>query len=101
MEEFFTAYQHTFMALGALGTVAAVVTSLTLAILALRADRTRLKAYADAGVYSSDQHGVTQCLRVTITNEGKSPFRVRAECFFWKMPFSRTPCSDVCRVPDV
>src|SRR5262245_51238293 len=55
-----------------------------------RLTESHLKAYADAGVYSSDQHGTTRCLQVTSTNEGKFPFRVRANCFYWKMPFSRS-----------
>ena len=76
--------------LSALGTLAAVVTSLVLAYLAWRADRIRLRAYADAGIFpGSDKHGVTRCLRVTIANVEKSPFRVRDSCFYWRMPFSR------------
>ena len=46
---------HSFTALGALGTVAAVVTSLTLAIFTLRADRTRLKAQADIALMVTEE----------------------------------------------
>src|SRR5262249_29044362 len=90
MEEFFTAYQHTFMALGALGTVAAVVTSLTLAMLAWRADRTRLKAQAHVGLIASTiEKSVSPFLSVRITNQGKWPLRITANFFFWKVPFKR------------
>jgi hypothetical protein len=86
MEKFFTAYQHTFTAMGALGTVAAVVTSLTLAYFAWRADRTRLKAWANLVI---DPKNAFEFLTISITNHGKFPLRIASAFFYWKVPLKR------------
>jgi len=92
IEEFFKSYQHTIAAIAAAGTMAAVVTSLALAFLARRADRTRLRAFASLMTLvhpTIDPKTAPEFLRVSITNEGKWPLRIPASFFYWKIPFRR------------
>src|SRR5262249_1458091 len=81
--------QHTVHAIAAAGTLAAVVTSLWIAHLARRADRTRLKATADVWMHIISRDNTPKFLQVTIRNVGKFPVRITASFFYWKVPFSR------------
>ena len=93
IEEFFKAHQYTIAAIAAAGTLAAVVTSLALAFLARRADRTRLKARADiVRIFDAPldgKSGPTRFLKVRITNIGKFPLQIPSVFFYWKVPFKR------------
>jgi hypothetical protein len=89
IEQFFEAHQHTVAAIAAGGTLAAVLTSLGLAFVARRADRTRLKASAGLWTTISNERPRPRFLQVTITNEGKFPLRITPSFFAWKVPFSR------------
>ena len=92
IEEFFKAHQQTIAAVAAAGTVGAVVTSLWLAWSAKRADRTRLRAFANLMIIfhpTIDPKSAPEFLRVSITNEGKWPLRIPAFFFYWKVPFKR------------
>ena len=95
IEEFFKAHQYTIAAIAAAGTLAAVVTSLALAFLARRADRTRLKARADiVRIFDAPldgKSGPTKFLKVRITNIGKFPLQIPSVFFYWKVPFKRAP----------
>jgi hypothetical protein len=92
IEEFFKAHQHTIAAIAAVGTVGAVVTSLWLAWSARRADRTRLRTFANLMVMAHpaiDPKTAPEFLRISITNQGKWPLRILAMFFYWKVPFKR------------
>jgi hypothetical protein len=87
------AHQHTIAAIAAAGTVGAVVTSLWLAWSARRADRTRLRAFANLMIVALtgiDPKAARELLVVGITNQGKWPLRIPTTFFYWKVPFKRT-----------
>jgi hypothetical protein len=92
IEEFFEANQHTVAALAAAGTFAAVITSLALAYIARRADRTRLRVRANLVTIfhaSIDPKSAPEFLQVNITNHGRWAVRIPAMFFYWKAPLKR------------
>ncbi len=93
VEEFCRDHQHTIAALGALGTLIAVVVSLVLAWRAGRATRTRLKANVDTSFIAHstiDPKNPPRYLTVSITNIGIGSLRVPFSFFRWKVPLSRS-----------
>jgi hypothetical protein len=92
VEDFFKAHQHTIAAIAAVGTLAAVITSLVLAYVARRADRTRLRARATLVTLlhdTIDPRSAPKFLRVDITNHGRWSVRIPVPFFYWKVPFKR------------
>jgi hypothetical protein len=91
VEQFFEAHQHTVAAVGAVGTVGAVIVSLWLAALARRAHRTRIRVSLAISViqHSSIQGEKPRYLTVTIRNLGTLPASIPFTYFRWKLPFSR------------
>src|SRR6266568_8419967 len=92
VEEFCTNHQHTIAALGALGTLAAVIVSLGLAWRAARANRTRLRASVDMLLVmhsTVDPKSPPRYVSVSITNTGNSALRLPFSFFSWKVPFNR------------
>jgi hypothetical protein len=91
IEQFATTYEHTIALLGVIGTLGAVVVSLVLATLAVRANRTRLRATADliAILTHETVENPPSFLVVTITNRGKWPLRIPTAFFHWKTPLKR------------
>jgi hypothetical protein len=92
LEEFFGAHRHTIAALEAISTFAVVVVSLGLALLAQRANRTRLKASASLSVIMhSTLEGKEKPTYVTayVRNVGIMPVMIPLAFFHWRVPFGR------------
>ena len=92
IDKFFEVHQHTIAALGAVGTFAAVLVSLALALVAQRSSHTRIKARA---AVSTIVHVTLQgkpkprYVTVKITNVGLMPVTIPFAFFNWKLPFRR------------
>lgn len=87
MEEFFKGYQHTFSALGAVGTLLAVIVSLYFGYKALKTQKTQIKA--NLGIYNitgTDK----QYLAINIRNVGLIPCTIPCFFFCFKVPFCGT-----------
>lgn len=89
LERLLDAYQHTIAALGAAGTLAAVVVSL---FIALRSSRTRVKASVQVSFIvhqTLKSKPKPEYITVTITNIGLMPATIPMGFFQWKLPFHR------------
>lgn len=85
-------FPHVVSALEAIGTFAAVVTSLALALVAQRANRTRLEATACIGEIKGgtvQTEAPPRYLTVTISNMGLLPLRIPFAFFSFKIPLRR------------
>jgi hypothetical protein len=85
-------HQFTIAAAGAIGTLLAVLTSIFLAWLGVRANRTKLVATAHimrvvGGGIGKDER--VRYLTVSITNTGVLPLRIEFGFFGWRIPFDR------------
>jgi hypothetical protein len=90
IEQFFAAYQNTFLALGAIGTFTAVIVSLWLA---LRADKTKIEAsIAVEAIFHDtiDPNNRPRFMTVHLINQGRLPVRIPFSLFRWKLPFTKT-----------
>jgi hypothetical protein len=90
LEDFFKAHEHTVAALEAVSTLAVVVVSVTLALLAQRANRTKIKAFVSMSVMlHSTLEGKPKPTYVTvfIRNVGVMPVMIPFSFFHWKAPF--------------
>lgn len=90
LEQFSQAHQHTIAALGALATVAAVLVSLVLALIAQRTHRTRIKANASVSFIDHETlkgKPKPEYITVMITNLGLMPVVIPFAFFHWKFPF--------------
>jgi hypothetical protein len=90
LEQLSEANQHTIAALGAISTLAAVVVSLVLALIAQRSNRTRINARATVSVMlhsTLEGRPKPKYVTVTITNVGLMPVMIPFSFFHWKMPF--------------
>jgi hypothetical protein len=91
-EDFSRTHQHTIAALEAISTFAAVVVSLALSMSALRANRTRVKAYASINVIlHSTLEGKPRPTYVVVyvRNIGILPVMIPFSFFSWKVSFGR------------
>ena len=89
LEEFFKAHEHTVAALEAVSTFAVVVVSVTLALVAQRANRTKVKAFALMSVMlHSTLEGKPKPTYVTVVirNAGVMPVMIPFSFFHWKAP---------------
>jgi hypothetical protein len=84
-------YSHIVAALEAFGTLAAVITSLALARLAQRANRTKLQATAFIGqiVPAATAQPPPRYLTIVITNTGLFQLRIPYAFFSFKIPLRR------------
>jgi hypothetical protein len=85
-------YQHLIATIEALSTFAAVVVSLVLALMAQRANRTKLSAnlFVSTIVHDSiDPENSPEYLTLSITNKGVMPFTIPFSFFCWRIPFQR------------
>jgi hypothetical protein len=92
VEHFATEHQHTISALEAFSTFSAVVVSLALAIMSVRASRTKLKASLAVNVIIHDSINPDErpeVLAVSITNVGTIALHVPFAFFSWKVPLRR------------
>lgn len=89
VEAFFSQYENTASALGAISTFAAVVVSLWLAS---RTEKTRIRASV-SGTFlvhnSIDSKNRPSFLSANVTNEGILPLRIPFSFFCWQVPFCR------------
>ncbi|MGA7710712.1 MAG: hypothetical protein WCA81_02335 [Rhizomicrobium sp.] len=92
IEKFCKAHEYTIAALGSVGTLLAVLVSLWLGLLSIRASRTHLRAYATIttvvppGVLAAN---ATQFVTTEITNTGSVPARIPFSYFRLRLPFQR------------
>jgi len=92
-ETFFGAYKNTIAALEAFSTLAVVIVSLVLALIAQRANRTRVKAYAQI---STIHHALLEgqqlpsYITVHITNNGIMPVIIPFSFFYWHVILSKS-----------
>jgi hypothetical protein len=92
IEKFSEPRQHTIAALGAFSTLAAVVVSLALALVAQRSSRTRIRAKAYASfIFHSSLEGKPKpkYVSVSIANVGLMSASIPLSCFHWKIPFNK------------
>jgi len=92
LEAFFKAHQYTIAALAAISTFAAVVVSLVVTYISLKASHTRLNARASVQlIIHSSLEGQPEptYLCVSITNRGNLPATLPFAFFYWKLPFAR------------
>jgi hypothetical protein len=90
LEEFLKAHQYTVTALGVVGTFSAVITSLAIALISQRSNRTRIKArVANSVILHSTLEGREKptYLTVHIKNVGLLPVTIPLSFFHWKAPF--------------
>ena len=87
IDDFCAANQHTIEALGALGTLLAVVVSL---YLASRASRTRLRAWlAISVIMGTGAKTAPTYLTLSVTNIGTMPLSIPFSHFRWHLPFRK------------
>lgn len=92
MEQFFAAYEHTFQALSALGTFAAVLVALFTVWITHRRNRARIHAHATIMTIfhdSIDRNNRPLLLSVSVTNVGQLPVRISFSFFGWYPYFSK------------
>jgi hypothetical protein len=92
LDDFLGRYPHIVSALEAFSTFAAVLVSLTLALIAQRSNRTQIKAFASIGIilHSTLEGKPTPTyLTAEITNMGIMPIQIPLSFFHWKVPFKR------------
>lgn len=92
LEQLSAANQHNIAALGAISTLAAVVVSLVLALVAQRSSRTRIDARATISVIlhsTLEGKPKPKYVTVAITNVGLMPATIPFSFFHWKLPFMR------------
>jgi hypothetical protein len=86
-------YPHLVAALEAVSTFGAVVVSLTLAVLAHRGNRTKLRArlyVAQLFHEGIDHTNRPEYIALVITNTGMLPLRIPFAFFYWNVPFKRS-----------
>ena len=92
-ESFADRHQHGIAALGAFGTVAAVIVALWTSQQARRATRPKLKARVTvmqifyAGI---DLEAIPTYVALQLTNIGSVPIRFHSTCFSWRLPYRRS-----------
>lgn len=92
LEEFFKAHHHTIAALGVAGTFSAVHISLTVALLAQRSNRPRIRARVAINIIlhsSIEGPDYPTYVTVDVTNVSLVPVSIPMSFFFWKIPFRR------------
>jgi hypothetical protein len=92
IEEFCKSHEYTTAAIGAFSTLAAVVVSLALAFLSLRATKTRLRADLAMSIIihnTLNRNNPPTYLTVSITNIGNMALRVPFSFFRWRLPMGR------------
>jgi hypothetical protein len=89
VESFFSEYEKTIQAMGAISTFAAVVVSLWIAN---SGSKIKLRAHLSFSALiheSIDPNNRPEYLTISITNTGGISFRVPWSFFHWKLPFSK------------
>lgn len=92
VEDVLARYPHIVSAVEAFSTFAAVVTSLSIALLSQRANRTKIRAYGSIGRLVGggiDPAQAPRYLTVSVTNVGNTSLRLPFAFFNWRIPFHR------------
>ncbi len=89
IEAFFSDYKNTISALGAMSTLAVVITSVWLA---KRSEKTRLKAKVYGSVImhnGMDLNNPPKFISVNVVNMGNTAIRIPFSFFCWEVPFCK------------
>jgi hypothetical protein len=91
IEQFFQAHQYTVAAVSAFSTLAAVLVSLGLALIAQRSSHTRIKVHVSARVIMHPSligKPKPEYVTASITNVGNLSAHIPFSFFHWKIPFN-------------
>lgn len=86
MEAFFESYGHTFSALGAIGTLLAVIISLYFGYRAMKSNDAKITAYISISILTTPN--TPKYIVVTIRNTGLMPVSIPFSFLNFRLPFS-------------